>query len=346
MQKKLIALAVAGLVSAPVFAQSSVTIYGLVDMGFAYRGDNIDSGIGSKNAIDSGMASGSRLGFRGVEDLGNGLKAGFVLEQGINVDRGTSAQSGRSYGRQSYLSLGGNFGTVQLGRIYTPQKNLHSDFDPFGDGFVGKISNVYVQTNGGRIDNTLAYVSPSFGGLRVTAALSTQASGQEARDNLGDARVWAISPRYTNGPLDVAFNYHRVKAKGVNDSANKVWDLAAAYDFGVLKLAAMYGNNKDADLGDADGKFWMLGATVPVGAAGKVLVSYNRAKVEVNNMNDIKASQWALGYVHQLSKRTDLYAAYADINNRGNSFWAEVGDASNPGEGYQRGFNLGVRHRF
>ncbi len=348
MSKKLILLALAGLASAsaPAFAQSSVTIYGLVDMGFSYRGDHIDDGIGSKTAIDSGMASGSRLGFRGVEDLGSGLKAGFVLEQGINVDRGSSAQSGRSYGRQSYLSLAGGFGGLQLGRLYTPQKNLHSDFDPFGDGFVGRIANVYVQTNGGRIDNTIAYQTPNLGGFRLTVAYSTQANGQENPDNLGDARLWAISPRYTNGPLDLALNYHRVKAKGTGDSANKVWDLAAAYDFGFMKLAAMYGNNQDKDLGDADADMWMIGATVPVGGAGKVLLSYNRAKVEVDNMKDIKASQWALGYVHQLSKRTDVYAAYADINNRDDAFWAEVADSSNSGEGYQRGFNLGVRHRF
>ncbi len=348
MQKKLIALAVAGLVSAPVFAQSNVTIYGLVDMGVSYRGDNIDNDVGSKTAIDSGMASGSRLGFRGVEDLGNGLKAGFVLEQGINVDRGTSAQGGRSYGRQSYLSLGGGFGTVILGRINSPQKNLQDAFDPFGGGTVGQMTNIYTQTSA-RFDNTAAYVTPNFGGLTVTAAYSTQVVGQENPDNTGDLRGWAIMPRYTNGPLDVGLNYHRVKLHGVSGAeANKVWDLAAAYDFGAVKLAAMFGQNKDNGLWDK-ATFWMVGATVPVGAAGKVLVSYNRAKAEdvgVAN-DDARSSQWALGYTHALSKRTDVYAAYADINNKDEDvIVATSADGSNAGEGYQRGFNLGIRHRF
>ena len=348
MQKKLIALAVAGLVSAPVFAQSNVTIYGLVDMGVSYRGDNIVNGVGSKTAIDSGMDSGSRLGFRGVEDLGNGLKAGFVLEQGLNVDRGTSAQGGRSYGRQSYLSLGGGFGTFILGRINTPQKNLQDAFDPFGGGTVGQMTNIYTQAVS-RLDNTAAYITPNFGGLTVTAAYSTQVSGQELVDNTGDVRAWAISPRYTNGPLDIGLNYQRAKQHGVSGAtANKVWDLAAAYDLGVAKLSAMYGQNKDNPQWEK-ATFWMVGATVPVGPAGKVLVSYNRAKAEDvgANKDSGRSSQWALGFVHAQSEPTEIYTAYADINNKNEDvIFADSGDSSNAGEGYQRGFNLGIRHRF
>lgn len=349
MQKKLIALAVAGLVSAPAFAQSNVTIYGLVDMGFSYRGDHFVDGVGSKTAIDSGVANGSRLGFRGTEDLGNGLKAGFVLEQGLYADRGVSAQGGRAFGRQSFVSLAGGFGEVRVGRQYTMQNMIHGAYDPFGDGTVGKVSNVYEQTAGGRLDNSLVYISPNFSGLTVIGAYSTNADGQEDIDNDGDARVWGISPMYNNGPLSLAANYHQVKVEG-QSGKNKVWDLAAAYDFGVAKVSAIYGQNKyDAEftgLGDDEkAKYWMLGVTAPVGAAGKVMASYVSGKYDFAG-DDYKVGQWALGYTHALSKRTDVYAAYADINNKDDVLLASSGDATNGGEGYQKGFNLGVRHRF
>lgn len=358
MHKKLIALAIAGLASTPLFAQSQVTIYGVVDMGVSYRSDNLAKGVGSKTAIDSGIGNGSRLGFRGVEDLGGGLKAGFVLEQGLFADRGISAQGGRAFGRQSYLSLDGGFGGIKLGRVYTQQNTMMGTFDPFEDGFVGRAANIYEQTYFGRVDNTIMYTTPSLGGFRVTGAYSTQIAGQENRDNDGDIRMWSISPRFTNGPLDVMVNYHRAKAHGVDGAqTNKVWDLAAAYDFGVVRLSAMYGQNKDGWAPDRNygmvggyewdkARFWMVGLTAPVGSAGKLMASYTRAKVDVNSDNTDKSSQWALGYSHNLSKRTDVYAVYADISNKGDSSWGTSTDATNGSDGYQRGFNIGVRHRF
>ncbi|PKO55512.1 MAG: porin, partial [Betaproteobacteria bacterium HGW-Betaproteobacteria-21] len=143
MQKKLIALAVAGLMSAPVFAQSNVTIYGIVDMGYKNLGNNVNSAVGNRSAIDSGQYSGSRLGFRGTEDLGNGLKASFVLETGINVDNGGFNQGNTAFARQSFVALSGGFGTVALGRQYTPQHILMSAVDPFGNGTSGEVVNIW-----------------------------------------------------------------------------------------------------------------------------------------------------------------------------------------------------------
>lgn len=364
MQKKLIALAVAGLVSAPAFAQSNVTIYGLVDMGVAYRSDNAAAGVGSKTSIDSGIANGNRLGFRGTEDLGNGLKAGFVLEQGFYVDQGTGRGDGM-VSRQSYLSLGGGFGTVLAGRVYTFQDQLRGTFDPFGNGTVGQVGNVYAAEV--RLNNTVAYVSPNFSGFTVKAAYSTEmgdnqigASGaymgsgagttNENRGNDGDTTVFAISPMYQNGPLTVALNYHQAEEKDITDYELKNWDLGASYDFGVAKLAAMYGNRQAEALGvdTMDRDQWMVGVTVPVGAAGAVLASWTQA--EDDELGGAEARQWALGYTHALSKRTGLYAVYADIkNDAGNTgvkLNAAVGDASNVGEGYQEGFQVGLRHSF
>lgn len=396
MQKKLIALAVAGLVSVPAFAQSNVTVYGIVDMGYAYRGDNVVDGVKNRNGIDSGIANGSRLGFKGTEDLGNGMKAGFVLEQGILVDTGRSAQGGATFGRQSFAYLGGNFGTVALGRQYAPQFVLLDSLDPFSTGQVGASNNIYAIEV--RLDNLVSYTSPNWNGFNVVAGYTFSAAGNESRGNntapqlvlgdfnaFGDARVWAINPNYKNGPLQVGVNYHQATLKAassvggiVNDLAFadgkkvKVWDIGGSYDLGVVKLAAMFGQRK-AD-SDAVGDFlfnplfkkstqWLVGATVPVGPSGKVLLSYvhrkseltDGAATELGTNEDAKSGQWALGYEYALSKRTSIYTAYSDINNKGSAkatvdglslTGASVGDATSDGGGYQRGFNLGVRHVF
>lgn len=383
MQKKLIALAVAGLMSAPVFAQSNVTIYGLIDMGYKWQGDNVRSNVGSRSAVDSGITAGNRLGFRGTEDLGNGLKASFVYETGLNGD--TAGFVGGGFHRQSYVALSGNFGTVALGRQYTPQHLWTSAIDPFGKGNVGSAGNVLAQD--ARLDNLAAYVSPTFGGFSVIAAFTNSHTGNETSDNknsptlltsygiagtgtldLTDMRVWAIAPSYKNGPLFVGLNVHQGRENAQNSGldALKVWDLYGSYDLGVVKLGAIYGKRTIETTAGADieMKQWLIGATVPVGANGKVLASYNHRTTDFDNgTSDARVGQWAVGYEHALSKRTSLYAAYAhqnqnsrqealsaagNVNTNGDTlFGVSVGDAtSGNGLGYQRGLAVGVRHTF
>lgn len=313
MQKKLIALAVAGLVSVPAFAQSNVTIYGVADMGVAYRSDNINDAVESQFALNSGQLNGSRLGFKGTEALGNGLTAGFVLEQGLFIDNGAPHDTTRSFSRQSYMTLGGNFGTVALGRQYTPQHLLFASYDPFGQGTVGQNVNVWSMGSLGyttRLDNLAAYISPTFAGFNVVAGFSFNAAAQENLGNDGDVQVWAINPNYKNGPISAAINYHEARVKGTPVKF-QVFDLLGSYDFGVAKLAAAYGQSETDGVDDKTKKF-MVGVTVPVSANGAVLASYNQAK---QNAIDAKAKQWAVGYTHNLSKRTALYTAYADISN-------------------------------
>lgn len=361
MQKKLIALAVAGLVSVPAFAQSNVTIYGIVDMGYVYRGDNVADGIKSRSGIDSGVANGSRIGFKGTEDLGNGLKAGFVLEQGILADTGSSAQGGKTFGRQSFVSLSGGFGTVALGRQYAPGYLLLDSVDPFSTGTVGQSNNVYLGEV--RLNNLVAYVSPSWGGFNVTAGYTFNALDNEQSPRVSgfetDVRAWAISPKYVNGPLMVGLNLHEIKDKGSDDKV-RVYDLGGSYNFGVAKVGAIFGLRRadGIDFGQfaagEDTKQWMLGVTVPVGASSNVLASYGQRKTDIaGSSKDAKVSQWALGYEHWLSKRTGVYATYADINNNkaaeesgDGALIGSVGDATSAGDGYQRGFNVGVRHLF
>ncbi|MDR3159135.1 MAG: porin [Zoogloeaceae bacterium] len=374
MQKKLMVLAVAAAVSGAAAAQSNVQIYGVVDVGFSHRGDNVDDDIGSKNAIDDGISSGSRLGFKGSEDLGNGLTALFVLENGFATDNGNLRQSSRLFGRQAYLGLTGNFGTALAGRLYTPHYSFLSAIDPFKAGTVGRYRNVFEAgvTTGGenlfdptRVDNAVAYVTPTWGGFNITAAFSANALAQEASGNTGDNRVWAILPRYANGPIDVGVSWHRIKAydapTGSFGASNvQITNLAVGgtYNFGPVKLHAFYDQNKFKDINAAGEdhklKSWLLGATFPFGK-NAIQASYTQSKLSGFTGREGKARQWALGYTYALSKRTSFYAAIADIANKDDrednvtilsNIAAVSGDSSNNGQGYQNGFNVGLKHSF
>ncbi|MDR0529674.1 MAG: porin [Zoogloeaceae bacterium] len=374
MRKKTLALAIAAAFSGAAFAQqSNVTIYGLIDMGFSHRGNNINAHTGSQNSIDSGVTAGNRLGFKGSEDLGNGLKAIWQLEAGFNADTGVSQQNGRLFGRHASLGLSGAFGTVQAGRFYTPRYILISDIDPFKAGTVGRYTDVfkYGQSDVTRVDNAIAYVSPSFSGFNVTAAYSTNTNysaatgGQETLGNETDVRAIALMPRYTNGPLDVGFSWQDLKAKNVNtanidksDATYKQWTLGASYDFGMVKLAAVYDNYK-ADSGKAADekeklKSWLLGATVPFGK-NAVQIAYHQSKLDDKTDKSAgKSKKWALGYTYELSKRTSFYAAYAKTtNDNAKNAHADkvqrksyVDDSSNSYAGYQSGFQFGLKHKF
>ncbi|MDR1349584.1 MAG: porin [Zoogloeaceae bacterium] len=375
MQKKLIALAVATLASGAVLAQSNVTVYGAIDVGYTNRGDaKIAPGHakpGSTNQINSGQSDTSKIGFTGVEDLGNGVKALFVLEAGFYADDGKI--NDQLFSEQAFLGLTGGFGTAIAGRLVAPRHGFLASIDPFGAGTVGQYRNVYSDSpvlgyaawDPDRVDNAVAYVSPSFGGFNVTAAYATNAISQETAGNDGDFKTIAILPRYTNGPLDVGVSYQRIK----NDAAIPLTPLAdvkltslsvgASYDFKVVKVGAFYDQTK-LDAGapaTADGvkhKVWLVGVTVPFGK-NAIQASYTQSKYD-GWYDDDKARQWAIGYTYALSKRTNFYAAYSDIKNDGVRN-VGVDDASNNIGGihdandtrigaYERGIQLGLKHTF
>ena len=387
MQKKLIALAVAGLASTAAFAQTNVTIYGLIDYGYAYRFDgknavpNSDT-INSSSQLNGGQQSGNRLGFKGTEDLGNGLKAVFLLEQGFQSDTGASASSNSFYNRQAYVGLSGNFGTAVGGRLYTPHYTFVSGLDPFAAGTVGRYNNVYSVsafsvpgtafgnlTDPVRVDNAVAYISPSFGGFTVTGAYSNNASGNEAngaaltdsRQNSENNTVYAILGQYTGGALTVGANYHYIAAgTGLRYSALAIdnvqnFTLGGSYDFKVAKVMALYSwneiDNSLANFPNTTLNNYMLGATVPFGKfAAKGSYMYSDGNQGIGD-----AQQVALGLDYNLSKRTNLYSAYSWIDNNtvrmngvGDASTSGVAAASNntlPGA-FQQGFQFGVRHMF
>ena len=156
MKKHAIALAALGLVSGVASAQSSVTLYGVVDVALERV-----KGATSLTRVTSGQQQGSRWGLRGTEDLGGGMKATFLLESGFNADVGTLGQGGRLFGRQGYVGLGGGWGTVRLGRQYTPMDDIAGII---GTKVYDVVSVVPIIGNGdyNRVDNAITYVSPTI----------------------------------------------------------------------------------------------------------------------------------------------------------------------------------------
>jgi predicted porin len=362
MKKSLLALAVLGAFAGAASAQSSVTIYGIVDASVS----RIDNGVDSVNGLDSGNNAASRIGFKGVEDLGNGLKASFVLENGFDVDSGASGNEGSSFSRLAYVGLGGDFGTVRLGRQNSQIAEVVSIIDPFQKS--GMVNGVDFYNGGGvseRVSNQISYISNNYGGF--SGAIGYR-FGEQPGDNSAN-RGWGLQLGYANGPLAVQFGYDNQQYSGaINGDGEfeagpatggvdgKIKDalLGATYDFGAFKLHGAYGQRKiDASAGaffngtaeDQKIRSYIVGATVPFGAS-KVRAEYIRNNNR--DLDDADSNVYALSYSYALSKRTQLYATYARVSNDDGSSLGIGGPGSNiaaAGEN-STGFAVGVQHNF
>ncbi len=359
MKQKVLAAAafalVAGMQAAPVMAQSSVTIYGLIDTGLV--GESGGSG-GHVTKLTSGISGGSRIGFKGNEDLGGGMSALFLLESGFQNDTGALGQGGLLFGRQSYVGLNGGFGTVTAGRQYTPQYLVLTMVDPFGTGYAGDAANLMPNTGNGasRMDNTVKYASPVIGGVsgELAYGFGETAGSTAASSQLGGAIG------YNNGPLNVRLGVHvrNNDTTTTQTGTGRSTLLGAVYNFGPFKLHAAYGVNKglnssplrntvnpygtSAIAASTNSTDMLIGVTVPVGAQHTLLASYIRKDDKTTANQD--ASQIAAGYRYALSKRTDLYAMYAHISNKNGAPYT-VGSSIEAGSG-NSAWNLGIRHTF
>jgi predicted porin len=315
-------------------AQSSVTIYGVADAGLvAERG----GAAGNVQALGSGVASASRLGFKGKEDLGGGVSASFVLENGYNIDTGTAGQGGLLFGRQAYVALTSTkLGSISAGRQYSPYYKAVRDIaDPFVVGLAGNAMNMVATTS--RVDNSVEYITPRINGF---AADVLYGFGEVPGDT-DKSRTIGASVGYTGPdelPLCVVLVHHqRDNASATARSRSTM--LAARYRVGAVTAHASLSHNQDVlhrDSNDA-----LIGASYAVGS-GKWLASaiFHRDGSSL----DQDARQLAIGYTHNLSRRTDVYTAYGHISNRNGAVF-RVGNATDNGSGTS-GFNLGVRHVF
>jgi predicted porin len=345
MKKSLVVLAVLNTFIGIAHAQSSVTLYGLMDEALQYN-SNVKGGrvVGMDSA--SGPY-GTRWGLKGVEDLGGGLKAIFQLENGFNLNTGALAQGGTLFGRQAYVGLrSAQLGTLTLGRQYDSASDYVSAFGPLsawdsGATHPGDIDNLAHEF---RSNNTIKYTSPSFSGLTFSGTLSLGGIAGQVTENSG----YTFGIGYNNGPLGLGAAYEFYKnpsAAGsiLNSNANAVapattgnfaslnsgylagahpassWqDIVAGgdYTFGRFTVAATYSNVKYGDIGNFNGAT----ATFNIAdVSGQILItpqdfigagySYTKGNGVSGDIGNQAYNQFYLIVDHSLSKRTDLYVA-------------------------------------
>jgi predicted porin len=339
MKKTLIALAAVAATGA-AFAQSSVTLFGIVDLNIR----NVRQGGDNLTTLSQDGIASSRIGFRGVEDLGGGMSAGFWLEGALTPDDGTAA--GLNFQRRSTVSLMGGFGEVRLGRDYTPTFWNHTVYDPFGTNGVGSSINTFTALGSGastlvRANNTIAYFTPNLGGFgaQVQYAFKETTAANAANEYAG------VRLTYAAGPLSAALATASEGSTVATDSFKRT-NFGVAYDFGFIKPMAQYTQGK---FGAAKVNHYLVGLVAPLGA-GNIKASYVRSDYNAA-AGDADANQIAVGYDYNLSKRTALYGTFARVSNKNGGTKSVVG-ATHPvaapvtAGGSSTGFEVGVRHAF
>jgi predicted porin len=383
MQKKLIALAIAGLASTGALAQTNVTIWGVADVGYANGTSDRTAAAGGDakfSGLTTGVLSGSRLGFRAQEDLGGGMTAGALYEFGtLNPDGGNAASfasvSGMGAIRQSYVFLSGkDWGTVQAGRIYTPGTNTFLKFEAENGAYFGPNNRLATGINntidGGsdrsRLNNSVAWLSPNWSGFSGQVQYSFGENGNAAVGTTDDQRFWGLGVDYTKGPLAVGVAYHNFNdylgtVAGAATRDLTEWIVGGSYDFGMVKLFGSYqdfdGDNM-ASIGGAaaalakiDGDLYQIGASIPVFKVGTITVSYADLDRNTTSAAGVKSSAdadgWGISYRHNLSKRTTLYIGYNDISNdRGSVISVGAGLGAPDAGKDSSGYAMGMRHTF
>jgi len=365
MEKKLIALAVAGAAAgfacAPVLAQSNVSVYGVIDQALTTQSQ---ANGGNVTSLVSGGYTTERLGFKGSEDLGSGLKANFVLELGMHSPAGNLDNTrSQLFQRMSTVGLSGaNWGQVNFGRMYTPLFSIQYMNDLFrtvGIGTVYNLTNVGVT----RVSNAVRYDSPSWNGFSLGAmyGLGDTGTGDVSTGGALPAPLVGTYPKnlgrqagfnvmYKNGPLALGAGYNKLYEVALDKylqwDAQKTWAVTGSYDFKVVAIQAGWQDNKIDD-NMQDRTVWNVGATVPVFGADLVKLQYADRHDKLISSGDSK--QTALGYVHPMSKRTTLYATYVKLDNDSNAAQGIILGVSglNITPGYSPdGFQLGLAHEF
>jgi predicted porin len=379
MKKSLIALAVMAAAGA-ASAQSSVTLFGIVDATLAY-GRASGTGDATRTQLTNSGYNSSRIGFRGTEDLGGGMSASFWLEGSLFNDDGRTGQAipatnqglttadgtGLTFNRRSTVSLAGGWGELRLGRDYTPSFWNLTVFDPFGTNGVGTTLTLVGQTGLGvaganitppgqgsrgvlvRASNDIGYFLPAnLGGFygQINYWLGENAQNGAATED--DGTGWGARLGYGAGPFNVALGYARTNYAAATGGDFRTWNIGGQWDFGMARVMGQYTrDSRGAAGGDIDGRGWLIGALVPVGA-GEIRASYSTYKIDQPAVGaaDPRARQLALGYVHNLSKRTAVYATVARVRNSNGAAVTLNGATMGVGGTNSTGFDLGIRHSF
>lgn len=365
MNKNILAIAIAAAVAAPS-AFAAATVYGVAHM-------SVDAVQKAANGTDNGdvtniASNSSRLGIKGSEDLGAGLKAVYQFETTLNLDGEGDAAKGQGSGfggqRNSYAGLAGGFGTVLLGIHDTPFKLVGRKYDMFGDQ-IGDMRNLTAGAGASttgfdlRPSNVVAYASPTFGGVSAMLAYAADERNSTVNTNASKLEAYSASVGYKAGKFgaDLAYENH---AKGHTGDASKEMTgvrLGASYDFGSVKLNGFYANQDAYVAANAAGdriksrNVYGLGASMKVTAAGTIKAQFGMAE-KVSGTDSSGANMYAVGYDHAMSKNTTVYAAYAMVDNEANGTYTVNGggghgDASTVNMGKDpSAFSVGLIHKF
>jgi predicted porin len=322
MKKSLIALAVLGAFAGAAAAQSSVTIYGKLDMGLVKtnNGNSTLTGAPSNSKLQLAEQASSRLGFRGTEDLGGGLKANFAVEHRFQPDTGTLTNSAVFWQGFSWVGLSGGFGELRLGRDYAPAFWPALRSDPWGFDTIGQVGPGhswagYTSTSGVRSNNQIQYRTPNMNGFTASVAASLSESP-------GTSDSFGMNAIYSAGPLYLGVGYDRKDIGATNDN---VAIITAAYQIGAFTPVAAYTRSKVSNQ-DLDNITLGMNATV---GTGDLRAAFTRRN---NKDTNVKINKFGLGYHYPLSKRTKVYA--------------DMGTASETNKNRRTGFDFGIQHNF
>jgi predicted porin len=351
MNKKLITLAVAAALVAPAAAMADATIYGKLNMSIDYF--DIDNGLEgwaiNKGPEGEGASRANRLGVKGSEDLGNGLKAIYQIEFGIEMADSDGAPVNGDRGRISYrntfVGFAGGWGTFLVGRHDTPLKISTGKLDLFSDTMADYNGTIGFQDL--RVDNAIAYISPSFAGFQIAAAShvggGASVSGINNLDSDSLAEAYSIAAIYKNGPFYGAAAYEVLTDDLIGfpddvdgDDFDK-WRVGLGLlDWNGFTLAGVYENqDPGGDLDDRD--LWQISAGY---AFGNNMIKANYGQ---NDGDDLDIENWTIGFDHNFSKRTTAYLLYTDTDRDldGDLFEDDDDDGLD-----WSGFSIGVIHNF
>lgn len=359
MKKTLLAAAALLAVSGSAFAQSSVTLYGLVDL-------SIESikGTDTVTRLSSDNYNSSRLGFRGIEDLGGGLKAKFTLESGFKADTGEAGSnpgtsSARFFSRAAWVGLEGGFGEVRLGRQDSAIGAIAGNTSIIGTQPYDEavIAGTFAGVTYRRLDNAITYLTPKFvDGLQVQLQYSTAnnfatANNAEVADS-DIGKTWAVSATYAAGPFGIGGAYLQAKTNAAGSTDDTSYLFYGSYDFGAAKLVAYY-NVDERDNTAEDRKLYGAKVLAPIGNAFKLNVGLAQVKDRSFAANvDDDATILTVEGVYALSKRTELFGLVTHVKNDdginlvvGGAPGAQ-GTLANTNGRNSHGIAFGVRHSF
>ncbi len=373
MKKRLTAAVVLAVTLPTLSIAAGPTLYGKIHMAIESN-DNHSSGTANYDEL-SMATRGSRIGVKGSEDLGNGLKVGYLIEWQVDMDGDNPSESLKT--RNRAITLSGNWGTALAGQWDTPMKVLGSKLAVFRDQ-AGDIRNLgtssvtatssKIATIDQRAKNVIAYVTPNMNGFSSTIAYVFDAgTGQTTGtgDN-SDNNAWSLNALYNNGPLFLGAGYVTYNSDGRTSGPNvddaTTWRIGGAYKFGDFKVIADYTDMESANFTkNFDPSIWKIGMTYTM---GNNTIKFHYAERDDSGLKSSSctgglatskckdgADMWVIGLDHKLSKRTKVYAVYAKTDNdddsRSTSWKNTGGEGTAPTAGNNADtFALGIQHKF